>query len=225
MTNKEQIRKERIEFCRDFLHSAVFGLIVIFVAFGILIASNVLIARWNTSVDAKMAEVNDLAAKVTQSNAQSQMLEENNKYFNSGVDLDRKANDDEIMRQFLQNYGCWSSFEDLQSKSSAVYSQYENVGVGLKTLVTPWIDGLRLQTALRTTIVRLTSSEDVCKQTCSLVNSYVVETSADNYVYYAEIQFDMEAGTLSDHATRLVKYTMTSDGLMLNSTVWTCYTN
>ena len=96
MTNREQIRAERIAFLKDFFKNSVVGLILIFIAFGLLAAGNVLNGRWTASVDMKMAEANDLASQVAKTRAQIQAIDENQKYAITGVDLDRKAADDQI---------------------------------------------------------------------------------------------------------------------------------
>lgn len=213
MTNREQIRAERIAFLKDFFKNSVFGLILIFIAFGLLVAGNVLNGRWTASVDTKMAEANDLASQVAKTRAQIQAIDENQKYAITGVDLDRKAADDQIFQEFLDLYANWSSFADLAEKGSAMREQYQALG-SFGYFVAPVADE-------RGNIVgekHATWAKGVKNATVSQrivdVQTFVRSVSADTYAYYGLITYDRTFGdtVVITGGKVLVEYKITSAG-------------
>lgn len=213
MTNREQIRAERIAFLKDFLKNSVFGLILIFIAFGLLAAGNVLNGRWMASVDTKMAEANDLASQVAKTRAQIQAIDENQKYAITGVDLDRKAADDQIFQEFLDLYANWSSFADLAEKGSAMREQYQALG-SFGYFVTPGTDERGNVIGENNNTLVKGAADKVVSQHIVDVQTFVRSVSADTYAYYGLITYDR---TLGDTVVRtggkvLVEYKITSAG-------------
>lgn len=213
MTNREQIRAERIAFLKDFFKNSVFGLILIFIAFGLLAAGNVLNGRWTASVDTKMAEANDLASQVAKTRAQIQAIDENQKYAITGVDLDRKAADDQIFQEFLDLYANWSSFADLAEKGSAMREQYQALG-SLGYFVGPVADergniiGEKHDTWAKG-VKNATVSQRIVD-----VQTFVRSVSADTYAYYGLITYDRTFGdtVVITGGKVLVEYKITSAG-------------
>lgn len=213
MTNREQIRAERIAFLKDFLKNSVFGLILIFIAFGLLAAGNVLNGRWTASVDAKMAEANDLASQVAKTRAQIQAIDENQKYAITGVDLDRKAVDDQIFQEFLDLYANWSSFADLAEKGSTMREQYKALG-SFGYFVAPGADERGNIVGERNDVWAKGVENATVSQRIVDVQTFVRSVSADTYAYYGLITYDR---TFGDTVVRtggkvLVEYKITSAG-------------
>ena len=213
MTNREQIRAERIAFLKDFFKHSVVGLILIFIAFGLLVAGNVLNGRWTASVDMKMAEANDLASQVAKTRAQIQAIDENQKYAITGVDLDRKAADDQIFQEFLDLYANWSSFADLAEKGSTMREQYKALG-SFGYFVAPGADERGNIVGERNDVWAKGVENATVSQRIVDVQTFVRSVSADTYAYYGLITYDR---TLGDTVVRtggkvLVEYKITSAG-------------
>lgn len=213
MTNREQIRAERIAFLKDFFKNSVLGLILIFIAFGLLAAGNVLNGRWTASVDMKMAEANDLASQVAKTRAQIQAIDENQKYAITGVDLDRKAADDQIFQEFLDLYANWSSFADLAEKGSTMREQYKALG-SFGYFVAPGADERGNIVGERNDVWAKGVENATVSQRIVDVQTFVRSVSADTYAYYGLITYDR---TLGDTVVRtggkvLVEYKITSAG-------------
>lgn len=213
MTNREQIRAERIAFLKDFFKNSVLGLILIFIAFGLLAAGNVLNGRWTASVDMKMAEANDLASQVAKTRAQIQAIDENQKYAITGVDLDRKAVDDQIFQEFLDLYANWSSFADLAEKGSTMREQYKALG-SFGYFVAPGADERGNIVGERNDVWAKGVENATVSQRIVDVQTFVRSVSADTYAYYGLITYDR---TLGDTVVRtggkvLVEYKITSAG-------------
>lgn len=213
MTNREQIRAERIAFLKDFFKNSVLGLILIFIAFGLLAAGNVLNGRWTASVDTKMAEANDLASQVAKTRAQIQAIDENQKYAITGVDLDRKAADDQIFQEFLDLYANWSSFADLAEKGSTMREQYKALG-SFGYFVAPGADERGNIVGERNDVWAKGVENATVSQRIVDVQTFVRSVSADTYAYYGLITYDR---TLGDTVVRtggkvLVEYKITSAG-------------
>lgn len=213
MTNREQIRAERIAFLKDFFKNSVLGLILIFIAFGLLVAGNVLNGRWTASVDMKMAEANDLASQVAKTRAQIQAIDENQKYAITGVDLDRKAADDQIFQEFLDLYANWSSFADLAEKGSTMREQYKALG-SFGYFVAPGADERGNIVGERNDVWAKGVENATVSQRIVDVQTFVRSVSADTYAYYGLITYDR---TLGDTVVRtggkvLVEYKITSAG-------------
>lgn len=213
MTNREQIRAERIAFLKDFFKNSVVGLILIFIAFGLLAAGNVLNGRWTASVDMKMAEANDLASQVAKTRAQIQAIDENQKYAITGVDLDRKAADDQIFQEFLDLYANWSSFADLAEKGSTMREQYKALG-SFGYFVAPGADERGNIVGERNDVWANGVENATVSQRIVDVQTFVRSVSADTYAYYGLITYDR---TLGDTVVRtggkvLVEYKITSAG-------------
>lgn len=213
MTNREQIRAERIAFLKDFFKNSVVGLILIFIAFGLLVAGNVLNGRWTASVDMKMAEANDLASQVAKTRAQIQAIDENQKYAITGVDLDRKAADDQIFQEFLDLYANWSSFADLAEKGSIMREQYKALG-SFGYFVAPGADERGNIVGERNDVWAKGVENATVSQRIVDVQTFVRSVSADTYAYYGLITYDR---TLGDTVVRtggkvLVEYKITSAG-------------
>lgn len=213
MTNREQIRAERIVFLKDFFKNSVVGLILIFIAFGLLVAGNVLNGRWTASVDMKMAEANDLASQVAKTRAQIQAIDENQKYAITGVDLDRKAADDQIFQEFLDLYANWSSFADLAEKGSTMREQYKALG-SFGYFVAPGADERGNIVGERNDVWAKGVENATVSQRIVDVQTFVRSVSADTYAYYGLITYDR---TLGDTVVRtggkvLVEYKITSAG-------------
>ena len=213
MTNREQIRAERIAFLKDFFKNSVVGLILIFIAFGLLAAGNVLNGRWTASVDTKMAEANDLASQVAKTRAQIQAIDENQKYAITGVDLDRKAADDQIFQEFLDLYANWSSFADLAEKGSTMREQYKALG-SFGYFVAPGADERGNIVGERNDVWAKGVENATVFQRIVDVQTFVRSVSADTYAYYGLITYDR---TLGDTVVRtggkvLVEYKITSAG-------------
>lgn len=213
MTNREQIRAERIAFLKDFFKNSVFGLILIFIAFGLLVAGNVLNGRWTASVDMKMAEANDLASQVAKTRAQIQAIDENQKYAITGVDLDRKAADDQIFQEFLDLYANWSSFADLAEKGSTMREQYKALG-SFGYFVAPVADERGNIIGEMNDVWAKGVGNATVSQRIVDVQTFVRSVSADTYAYYGLITYDR---TLGDIVVRtggkvLVEYKITSAG-------------
>ena len=213
MTNREQIRAERIAFLKDFFKNSVVGLILIFIAFGLLAAGNVLNGRWTASVDTKMAEANDLASQVAKTRAQIQAIDENQKYAITGVDLDRKAADDQIFQEFLDLYANWSSFADLAEKGSTMREQYKALG-SFGYFVAPGADERGNIVGERNDVWAKGVGNATVSQRIVDVQTFVRSVSADTYAYYGLITYDR---TLGDTVVRtggkvLVEYKITSAG-------------
>lgn len=213
MTNREQIRAERIAFLKDFFKNSVFGLILIFIAFGLLAAGNVLNGRWTASVDMKMAEANDLASQVAKTRAQIQAIDENQKYAITGVDLDRKAADDQIFQEFLDLYANWASFADLAEKGSTMREQYKALG-SFGYFVAPVADERGNIIGEMNDVWAKGVGNATVSQRIVDVQTFVRSVSADTYAYYGLITYDR---TLGDTVVRtggkvLVEYKITSAG-------------
>lgn len=213
MTNREQIRAERIAFLKDFFKNSVVGLILIFIAFGLLVAGNVLNGRWTASVDMKMAEANDLASQVAKTRAQIQAIDENQKYAITGVDLDRKAADDQIFQEFLDLYANWSSFADLAEKGSTMREQYKALG-SFGYFVAPGADERGNIVGERNDVWAKGVENATVSQRIVDVQTFVRSVSADTYAYYGLITYDR---TFGDTVVRtggkvLVEYKITSAG-------------
>lgn len=213
MTNREQIRAERIAFLKDFFKNSVVGLILIFIAFGLLAAGNVLNGRWTASVDMKMAEANDLASQVAKTRAQIQAIDENQKYAITGVDLDRKAADDQIFQEFLDLYANWSSFADLAEKGSTMREQYKALG-SFGYFVAPVADERGNIIGEMNDVWAKGVGNATVSQRIVDVQTFVRSVSADTYAYYGLITYDR---TLGDIVVRtggkvLVEYKITSAG-------------
>lgn len=213
MTNREQIRAERIAFLKDFFKNSVVGLILIFIAFGLLAAGNVLNGRWTASVDMKMAEANDLASQVAKTRAQIQAIDENQKYAITGVDLDRKAADDQIFQEFLDLYANWSSFADLAEKGSTMREQYKALG-SFGYFVAPVADERGNIIGEMNDVWAKGVGNATVSQRIVDVQTFVRSVSADTYAYYGLITYDR---TLGDTVVRtggkvLVEYKITSAG-------------
>ena len=213
MTNREQIRAERIAFLKDFFKNSVVGLILIFIAFGLLVAGNVLNGRWTASVDMKMAEANDLASQVAKTRAQIQAIDENQKYAITGVDLDRKAADDQIFQEFLDLYANWSSFADLAEKGSTMREQYKALG-SFGYFVAPGADERGNIVGERNDVWAKGVENATVFQRIVDVQTFVRSVSADTYAYYGLITYDR---TFGDTVVRtggkvLVEYKITSAG-------------
>ena len=213
MTNREQIRAERIAFLKDFFKNSVVGLILIFIAFGLLVAGNVLNGRWTASVDMKMAEANDLASQVAKTRAQIQAIDENQKYAITGVDLDRKAADDQIFQEFLDLYPNWCSFADLAEKGSIMREQYKALG-SFGYFVAPGADERGNIVGERNDVWAKGVENATVSQRIVDVQTFVRSVSADTYAYYGLITYDR---TLGDTVVRtggkvLVEYKITSAG-------------
>ena len=213
MTNREQIRAERIAFLKDFFKNSVVGLILIFIAFGLLVAGNVLNGRWTASVDMKMAEANDLASQVVKTRAQIQAIDENQKYAITGVDLDRKAADDQIFQEFLDLYANWSSFADLAEKGSTMREQYKALG-SFGYFVAPVADERGNIIGEMNDVWAKGVGNATVSQRIVDVQTFVRSVSADTYAYYGLITYDR---TLGDIVVRtggkvLVEYKITSAG-------------
>lgn len=213
MTNREQIRAERIAFLKDFFKNSVVGLILIFIAFGLLVAGNVLNGRWTASVDMKMAEANDLASQVAKTRAQIQAIDENQKYAITGVDLDRKAADDQIFQEFLDLYANWSSFADLAGKGSTMREQYKALG-SFGYFVAPVADERGNIIGEMNDVWAKGVGNATVSQRIVDVQTFVRSVSADTYAYYGLITYDR---TLGDIVVRtggkvLVEYKITSAG-------------
>lgn len=213
MTNREQIRAERIAFLKDFFKNSVVGLILIFIAFGLLVAGNVLNGRWTASVDMKMAEANDLASQVAKTRAQIQAIDENQKYAITGVDLDRKAADDQIFQEFLDLYANWSSFADLAEKGSAMREQYQALG-SFGYFVAPVADERgNIVVERHDTLVKGVENATVSQHIVD-VQTFVRSVSADTYAYYGLITYDRTLGdtVVITGGKVLVEYKITSAG-------------
>ena len=213
MTNREQIRAERIAFLKDFFKNSVVGLILIFIAFGLLVDGNVLNGRWMASVDTKMAEANDLASQVAKTRAQIQAIDENQKYAITGVDLDRKAADDQIFQEFLDLYANWSSFADLAEKGSTMREQYKALG-SFGYFVAPVADERGNIIGEMNDVWAKGVGNATVSQRIVDVQTFVRSVSADTYAYYGLITYDR---TLGDIVVRtggkvLVEYKITSAG-------------
>ena len=221
MTNREQIRAERIAFLKDFFKNSVVGLILIFIAFGLLAAGNVLNGRWTASVDTKMAEANDLASQVAKTRAQIQAIDENQKYAITGVDLDRKAADDQIFQEFLDLYANWSSFADLAEKGSTMREQYKALG-SFGYFVAPGADERGNIVGERNDVWAKGVENATVSQRIVDVQTFVRSVSADTYAYYGLITYDR---TLGDTVVRtggkvLVEYKITSAGQISGSSYY-----
>lgn len=213
MTNREQIRAERIAFLKEFFKNSVVGLILIFIAFGLLAAGNVLNGRWTVSVDTKMAEANDLASQVAKTRAQIQAIDENQKYAITGVDLDRKAADDQIFQEFLDLYANWSSFADLAEKGSAMREQYQALG-SFGYFVAPVADERgNIVGERHDTLVKGVENATVSQHIVD-VQTFVRSVSADTYAYYGLITYDRTLGdtVVITGGKVLVEYKITSAG-------------
>src|SRR5699024_7150677 len=213
MTNREQIRAERIAFLKDFFKNSVVGLILIFIAFGLLAAGNVLNGRWTASVDTKMAEANDLASQVAKTRAQIQAIDENQKYAITGVDLDRKAADDQIFQEFLDLYANWSSFADLAEKGSNRREQYKARG-SFGYFVAPVADERgNIVGERHDTLVKGVENATVSQHIVD-VQTFVRSVSADTYAYYGLITYDRTFGdtVVITGGKVLVEYKITSAG-------------
>jgi len=213
MTNREQIRAERIAFLKDFFKNSVVGLILIFIAFGLLAAGNVLNGRWTASVDTKMAEANDLASQVAKTRAQIQAIDENQKYAITGVDLDRKAADDQIFQEFLDLYANWSSFADLAEKGSTMREQYKALG-SFGYFVAPVADERgNIVGERHDTLVKGVENATVSQHIVD-VQTFVRSVSADTYAYYGLITYDRTFGdtVVITGGKVLVEYKITSAG-------------
>lgn len=213
MTNREQIRAERIAFLKDFFKNSVVGLILIFIAFGLLVAGNVLNGRWMASVDTKMAEANDLASQVAKTRAQIQAIDENQKYAITGVDLDRKAADDQIFQEFLDLYANWSSFADLAEKGSAMREQYQALG-SFGYFVAPGTEEPGNVLGENDNTLVKGAANKVVSQHIVDVQTFVRSVSADTYAYYGLITYDRTLGdtVVITGGKVLVEYKITSAG-------------
>ena len=122
---KNQIRQERIDFIKSFFRNAAFGLILIFIAVGILVASNIMNGRFQTTLGAKIDEVNTLNHQLTANLAKTQHQDSVAQYASTGIDWNRKAKDDEIVKTILDNYANWSSDADRTSKMKDFGERYK----------------------------------------------------------------------------------------------------
>lgn len=129
ITNKEQIWNERKEFAIDFLKSAVIGLIIIFVALGIKAASGMMMDQWQSGLDRKTAEVNNLSGALMRSMAEIQEKQLQVKTTSTGFNVERKALDDEIFDEFMEFFMTWDGLvdESAATTSSASSANAANV--------------------------------------------------------------------------------------------------
>ena len=160
-----------------------------------------------------MAEANDLASQVAKTRAQIQAIDENQKYAITGVDLDRKAADDQIFQEFLDLYANWSSFADLAEKGSTMREQYKALG-SFGYFVAPGADERGNIVGERNDVWAKGVGNATVSQRIVDVQTFVRSVSADTYAYYGLITYDR---TLGDTVVRtggkvLVEYKITSAG-------------
>ena len=125
--SRETRKKETKAFVKDFLKSASFGLILIFIAFGMLIAVNILNSQWQKTLSAKSGDVNYLTAQVKQSTMKLDQMKTESRNLYLGVDLDRKAADDAIALEVFQNALTWTGKDEAQNLMRTLSAKYDGI--------------------------------------------------------------------------------------------------
>jgi hypothetical protein len=211
---KNQIRQERIDFLKSFFRNAAFGLILIFIAVGIFVASNIMNSRLQTTLGSKIDEVNELNHQLTVNLAQTQHVDSVAKYASLGVDLDRKERDDELMLEILKNYGNWSSNDDREAKMKEFSDKYRSGGT-----ISGFNDTI-FATALGTVFdmdyvsVGLSGANPGI-QTVDDFKSYVVKVDNGTYYYNSLVTLTRELSTGKKTGQVLLTYAIEPDGKWL----------
>ena len=212
MTNKEQIWLERKQFVIDFLKNGVMGFILIFIAFGVMAASNVLVDRWSASLWNRTTELNELNAQLTRNMAKLQSINETKRNTTLGVDFERKAHDDAIMLAFLEEYGNWATTDECFEKFKDCRKLYGRLGT-LTDVVLHRFDSGYICDADDHRIARMETIDT--SMVFHGMESYVVSSSSNTYVYCARISFErMFKGEPEPYTSAWIYYSVDSSGSM-----------
>lgn len=122
--SRETRQKEAKAMIKDFFKSGSIGLILIFIAFGILIAGNILNKQWQSELTVKAGDVNHLTAQVKQSQMKLSETQTRARNLYTGVDLSRKEKDDEIAKDIFKVATTWSGLTEAKSTWSDVERRY-----------------------------------------------------------------------------------------------------
>lgn len=122
--SKETRQKETKAFIKDFFKSAALGLIFIFIAIGVLIASDILNGQWQKTLSTKSGDVNYLTAQVKQSTMKLDQMKTESRNLYLGVNLDRKATDDAIAQEVFQNALTWTGKDEATDLITSLPAKY-----------------------------------------------------------------------------------------------------
>ena len=209
---KNQIRQERVAFVKSFFRNACFGLILIFIAFGIYFAFNILNNRFQNTLQIKLDEVNDLNHQLTADLAQTQVFDSISRYTSSGIDLERKAKDDNIVNDILVHYANWSSRDDAGQKMGDFAVKYK----GSENSINDFnyvIYGIQSYgvIGLNTGEVYKDRRVDV-NQVYNGMTSHVTEIKNGVYKYYTLVHLTRDNGLGPVSGDVLIGYTVAEDG-------------
>lgn len=195
--SRETRKKEAKAFIKDFLKAAGPGLVILFIAFGILIASNIVGREWTNTLSGKSNEVNILSAQVKQSIMKLDQIKTESRNLYLGVDLDRKAKDDVIAQEVFEHALTWTGKEQGMALILDIVDRYPD----LPRSYSVGVFGIERRDEFER------SKEIACA--FKSFKSYVKSVSEDTYEYMAIVSFSQ---VLSD-GTRLQKNFLTSYSL------------
>ena len=200
--SRETRRAETKAFVKDFFKSAALGLVIIFLAIGILIASNIVSQQWDKTLAAKSADVNHLSGQVKQSVLKLDQVQTESRNLYLGVDLDRKAKDDVIAEEIFKRGLTWTGKEEGQRVGIDFGQRYPDVPRAFYKEVFG--------------IERWNEFERAKQVACAYkgFKSYVSSVSRGKYSYMAIVNFSQ---VLSD-GTRKQKYFLSQYSLKEDGT-------
>ena len=213
LTNKKEIFQERKNFILDFLKSLSFGMIFVFIAIGIYVASNVLNTSWTSVVNNKMAEVNQLNGQLTANIAKFQMIDEQKRHSMVGLNAERKVSDDEMLHELIVSNGNWTSQADAADALLDFQNRYGSSHAWISEIFPPqslsYKDRLYYGWPIETAIQDLTWQ-----------GSWVTSTSSDIYTYYILVTGTRQINAISTSVDSFLKCTVTADGIVDNCGVY-----
>ena len=214
MTIKEQVRKERHEFLVDFFKNIIYGVVVAFVALGIMFAFRIVHTRQAAALATRMEEVNSLNASLTQNMARQQEASSTLTSVATSLNNERKATDDAIVQDYLNTYLNFSSLDDAVTKTADAqsvvdFSQWFQANL-LVSADDDYIKNSQGQNRMRR------SEADPMSQTVRSFESYVTNIKSDVYTYHAVLSYTRTLAGESGDYRALLWYDVNSNGTVSN---------
>lgn len=128
-TNKV-IRDRKMMKLKAFLSAAALGLIFIFIAAGILLASLIAKKNWTGALDTKSLEINDLSGQLSGLIARVQLSAEQYRNMPVIVDDEAVASDSDRASKLFSDLTTWGSFDEMAEKQESAKQSYSRVTEG-----------------------------------------------------------------------------------------------
>lgn len=125
--SRETRKQEMTSTVKEFFKQTSIGLIVIFIALGVMIAVNILNGQWQSALSTKAGDVNHLTAQVKQSRMKLDQTKTEARNLYTGVDVNRKATDDAIAEDVFKHATTWTGVAESQKVWSDIRVKYMSV--------------------------------------------------------------------------------------------------